>query len=57
MPAQYGAKFRQDVIDVARKSEASLAQTAKDFGLSVMELRRGLAIAERKESGAGHGAT
>jgi hypothetical protein len=30
----YGAEFRQDVIDVARKGEAPLAQTAKDFGLS-----------------------
>jgi transposase len=37
---------------VARKGEASLAQTAKDFGLSVTTLKRWIAIAERKESGA-----
>jgi transposase-like protein len=49
----YGAEFRQDVIDVARKGEAPLAQIAKDFGLSVTTLKRWIAIAERKESGAG----
>jgi transposase len=50
MPTAYGAEFRQDVIDVACKGEA---QIAKDFGLSVTTLKRWLAIAERKESGAG----
>jgi len=44
------AEFRQDVIDVARKGEAPLAQIAKDFGLSVTTLKRWIAIAERKES-------
>jgi transposase len=45
---------RQDVIDMApRKGEAPLAQIAKDFGLSVTTLKRWIAIAERKESGAG----
>ncbi|MEV8151047.1 IS3 family transposase [Arthrobacter sp. NPDC080073] len=53
MPTAYGAEFRQDVIDVARKGEAPLAQTAKDFGLSVTTLKRWIAIAERKETGAG----
>jgi transposase len=38
---------------VARKGEAPLAQIAKDFGLSVTTLKRWIAIAERKESGAG----
>jgi transposase-like protein len=52
-PTAYGAEFRQDVIDVARKGEAPLAQIAKDFGLSVTTLKRWIAIAERKESGAG----
>ncbi|MEW1951816.1 IS3 family transposase [Pseudarthrobacter sp902506025] len=52
MPTAYGAEFRQDVIDVARKGEAPLAQIAKDFGLSVTTLKRWIAIAERKESGA-----
>jgi transposase len=53
MPTAYGAEFRQDVIDVARKSEAPLAQIAKDFRLSVTTLKCWIAIAERKESGAG----
>ena len=52
MPTAYGAEFRQDVIDVARKGEAPLAQIAKDFGLSVTTLKRWIAIAERKEIGA-----
>ncbi|MEO5316931.1 IS3 family transposase [Pseudarthrobacter sp. AG30] len=53
MPTAYGAEFRQDVIDVARKGEAPLTQIAKDFGLSVTTLKRWIAIAERKETGAG----
>jgi transposase len=53
MPTAYGAEFRQDVIYVARKGGAPLAQIAKDFGLSVTTLKRWIAIAERKESGAG----
>lgn len=53
MPTAYGAEFRQDVIDVVRKGEAPLAQIAKDFGLSVTTLKRWMAIAERKDSGAG----
>lgn len=32
MPTELtGTEFRQDVIDVARKGEAPLAQIAKDF--------------------------
>jgi sucrose-6-phosphate hydrolase SacC (GH32 family) len=52
-PTAFGAEFRQDVIEVARKGEAPLAQIAKDFGLSVTTLKRWIAIADRKESGAG----
>ena len=37
---------------MARKGEAPLAQIAKDFGRSVTTLKRWIAIAERKESGA-----
>ena len=40
MPTGYGAEFRQDVIGVARKGEAPLAQFAKDFGLWVTTLDR-----------------
>lgn len=53
MPTDYGAELRQDVIDVARKGEVPLAQIAKDFGLSVTTLKHWIAIAERKETGAG----
>lgn len=53
MPTAYGAEFRQDVIDVARKEEAPLMQIALDFWLSVTTPKRWIAIAERKESGAG----
>lgn len=53
MPTAYGAEFRQDVADVAREGEAPLAQIAKDFGLSGTTLKRWIAIAERKETGAG----
>lgn len=52
LPTAYGPEFRQIVIDVARKGEAPLAQIAKDFRLSVTTLKRWIAIAERKESGA-----
>jgi transposase len=51
MPTAYGTEFRQDVIDVASRGEAPLAQIAKDFGLSVTTLKRRIAIAERKETG------
>ena len=53
MPTAYGAEFRQDVIDVARKGKAPLTQIAKDFGLSVTTLKRWIAIAERRETGVG----
>jgi transposase len=43
MPTAYGAEFRQDVIDVARKGEAPLAQIAQDFGLWVTTLKRWIA--------------
>ncbi len=48
-----GLKFRQNVIDVARKGEAPLAQIAKDFGLSVTALKRWIAMDARREPGAG----
>lgn len=57
IPTAYGAEFRQDVIDVARKGEAPLAKIANDFGLSVTTLKRWIAIAERREAGAGPATT
>jgi transposase-like protein len=53
VPTAYGAEFRQDLIEVACKGGAPLAQIAKDSGLSVTTLERWLAIAERKVPGAG----
>ena len=52
MPKAFPLEFRRDVVAVARKGEAPLAQIAKDSGLSVTTLKRWMAIAERKESGA-----
>lgn len=37
-------EFRQDVIDFARRVGSSLAQIAKDFGLSVTTLKRWIAL-------------
>jgi transposase len=34
VPKPFPAEFRRDVIAVARKSEASIAQIARDFGIS-----------------------
>ena len=48
MPKPYPAEFRRDVIAVARKSEASVAQVAKDFGISETRLTRWLKIADRE---------
>jgi len=48
VPKPYPAEFRRDVIAVARKSEASVAQVAKDFGISETRLTRWLKIADRE---------
>ena len=34
MPKAFPEEFRRDVIGVARKGEASVAQVARDFGIS-----------------------
>ena len=49
MPTPYPPEFRRDVIAVARKSEASVAQVAKDFGISETCLQRWLKIADRED--------
>ena len=46
MPKAYPAEFRRDVIDVARKGEAPLAQIAKDFGISESCLHRWMQVAD-----------
>jgi transposase len=45
----YPAEFRRDVIAVARKGEASIAQIARDFGISETCLTRWLKVADREE--------
>ena len=49
MPKPYPAEFRRAVIAVARTSEASVAQVAKDFGISETCLTRWLKIADRED--------
>ena len=34
MPKAFPVEFRRDVVAVARKGEASIAQVARDFGIS-----------------------
>jgi transposase len=46
MPKPFPAEFRRDVVAVARKGEAPIAQIAKDFGISESCLHRWLKIAE-----------
>jgi transposase len=47
MPKAFPREFRQDVIRVYRDSDASMAQVAKDFGISASCLKRWLTIDER----------
>lgn len=50
MPKAFPREFREDVIRVYRGSDASMAQVAKDFGISASCLKRWLVIDERKSS-------
>lgn len=47
MPKAFPKEFREDVIRVFRTSDASMAQVAKDFGISASCLKRWLSIDER----------
>ena len=49
MVKPYPAEFRRDVIAVARKGEASIAQIARDFGISETCLTRWLKVADRED--------
>jgi transposase len=49
VPKPFPAEFRRDVIAVARKGEASVAQVARDFGVSESCLQRWLKIADRED--------
>jgi transposase len=46
MPKAFPSGFRRDVVAVARKGEAPLAQIAKDFGISESCLHRWLKLAD-----------
>ena len=46
MPKAFPEEFRRDVVAVARKRESSLAQIAKDFGVSEACLHRWLKQAD-----------
>ena len=46
MPAPHPKEFRDDVVAVARKGEAPIAQVAKDFGISESCLRNWLRQAD-----------
>ena len=46
MPKAFPPEFRRDVVAVARKREASLAQIAKDFGISESCLHRWVQMAD-----------
>ncbi|MDQ1058163.1 transposase-like protein [Arthrobacter globiformis] len=56
MPKPYPAEFRRDVVAVARKHEAPLAQIAKDFGISEATLHNWLNKADI-EDGVSSGVT
>lgn len=47
MPKAFPKEFREDVIRVYKDSDASVAQVAKDFGISPSCLKRWLTIDER----------
>jgi transposase len=49
VPKPFPAEFRRDVIAVARKSDTSMAQIAKDFGISESCLARWLKLADRED--------
>ncbi len=46
MPKAFPKEFREDVIRVYRDSDSSMAQVAKDFGISPSCLKRWLTIDE-----------
>src|SRR5690606_41912782 len=46
VPRPHPKEFREDVVAVARRGEAPIAQIAKDFGISESCLRNWLAAAD-----------
>ncbi len=56
MPKAHPREFRDDVVAVARRGDATIAQLAKDFGISESCLRNWLRAAD-VEDGVRPGAT
>jgi len=50
MPKAFPKEFREDVVRVYRDSGSSVAQVAKDFGISPSCLKRWLTIDDRNSS-------
>jgi transposase-like protein len=50
MPKAFPKEFREDVIRVYKDSDASMAQVAKDFGISPSCLKRWLSIDDRNSA-------
>jgi len=50
MPKAFPREFREDVIRVYRDSDASVAQVARDFGVSPSCLKRWLTIDDRRSA-------
>lgn len=50
MPKAFPKEFREDVIRVYKDPDSSVAQVAKDFGISPSCLKRWLTIDERRSS-------
>jgi transposase len=50
MPKAFPLEFREDVIRVYRESDASVAQVARDFGVSPSCLKRWLTIDDRRSA-------
>jgi transposase len=53
VPTPYPKEFRRDVVAVARKGEQSIAQIARDFGVSESCIARWLKVADREDGLAG----
>jgi transposase len=53
VPTPYPKEFRRDVIAVARKGELTIAQIARDFGVSESCIVRWLKVADREDGLAG----
>ena len=53
MPTPYPKEFRRDVVAVARKGDQTIAQIARDFGVSESCIARWLKVADRADGLAG----